>query len=152
MPGNPDFKDLLSTFNDADVRYLIVGAYALIHYSEPRFTKDLDLWVEPSPENGRRVYEALGRFGAPLEDVSPESFADPDLVFQIGIEPNRIDVLMGVTGLVFTQSFHSSLSASYEGIPVRVLALEDIIRNKQLMDRPQDRVDLEVLEKLRQDM
>ncbi len=73
------------------VDYLVVGAYAVTFYAEPRYTKDIDVLVRPSPDNARRVWEALARFGAPLENVTLDDFTNPDLVYQIGIEPNRID-------------------------------------------------------------
>ena len=97
---NRDFRDLFSAFNDADVRYLVVGAYAVIHYTEPRYTKDLDIWVEPSQDNAVRVYRSLASFGAPMDNLGVDDLSNPDVVFQIGIEPNRIDTLMGLGDLV----------------------------------------------------
>lgn len=80
----------------AEVRFLVVGAYAVIHYAELRYTKDLDVWVDPTPDNAMRVYKALASFGAPLQGVTRENFMDPGLVFQIGVEPSRVGVLMGL--------------------------------------------------------
>lgn len=148
MP-NRDYSDLFAAFNAADVRYLVVGAYAMLHYTEPRFTKDLDVWVEPTDENARRTWAALASYGAPLEGVRVEDFANPDLVFQIGIAPSRVDVLMGLTGLEFGPAWEHSVAATFERIPIRVLSLDDLIRNKQSLDRPQDRVDLLLLEEVR---
>lgn len=104
MSANPDFKDLFSVFNAENVEYLVVGAHAVIFYAEPRYTKDLDVWVNPSPANAARVWRALGRFGAPLTDISKHDFLSPETVYPIGIEPNRIDVLMGLGDIDFRQA------------------------------------------------
>jgi hypothetical protein len=149
MAGNPDFKDLFAAFNDADVRFLVVGAYAVIHYTEPRYTKDLDVWVEPTPTNAARVFMALAAFGAPLSDVSEQDFADPSVVFQIGIEPNRIDVLTGIAGLDFAPAWDHSLATTYDGIPIRVLSIDDILLAKRNAGRPQDLLDIDKLERCR---
>ena len=145
MAGNPDFSDLFVAFNTADVRFLVVGAYAVIHYTEPRFTKDLDLWVEPAPENAHRVFAALRAFGAPLQGVSEADFSDPSVAFQIGVEPNRIDVLTAVEGLSFQACWKNARVTTYDGIPIRVLALDDILTAKLTTARPQDLLDVEKL-------
>jgi hypothetical protein len=93
MNGNRDFRDLLQCLNEAGARYLIVGAYAVIYHSEPRYTKDLDIWTEPTPDNAGRVWNALVQFGAPLADLTIADLTNPDVVFQMGIEPNRIDII-----------------------------------------------------------
>jgi len=93
MPIPSDYKELLKILNRHRVRYLIVGAYAVIHYTEPRYTKDLDIWVEPEIKNAKRVYEALKEFGAPLKDISVADFANKNLVYQIGVEPVRVDII-----------------------------------------------------------
>src|SRR2546429_6505744 len=87
MPVSSDFKELLKNFNERQVKYLIVGAYAVMKYTEPRYTKDLDLWIEPTPENAEQVFAALSQFGAPLNEVSMQDFTNRDLIFQIGIQP-----------------------------------------------------------------
>src|SRR5262249_2582435 len=94
-----DFRDLLYEFTVARVRFVVVGAYAVIQHTEPRYTKDLDLWIEPTAENARRVYRALGRFGAPLARLSTAELAQPQMVFQIGVAPVRVDLLTSVAGL-----------------------------------------------------
>ena len=100
MNGNRDFKDLLRAFSKGRVRYLIVGAYAVIYHTEPRYTKDIDIWVDPSPENARRAFKALARYGVPLAGVTEADFADPRIVYQIGIEPNRVDTLSEARGII----------------------------------------------------
>ena len=142
MPGNPDFKDLFNILNDAGVRYLVVGAHAVIYHAQPRYTKDLDLWVEPSPANARRLWQALGRFGAPLQGVAVEDFTDPDVIYQIGLEPNRIDIQTAVAGLQFEPAYQGAVETTYDGIPIRILGKRDLITAKTASGRPQDLIDL----------
>jgi hypothetical protein len=143
---NQDFRDLFSEFNDADVRYLVVGAYAVIHYTEPRYTKDLDIWIEPSRRNAERARRALASFGAPVADLEIDDLCNPDLVFQIGIEPNRIDIIMGLGRLVFADAWGRAEQTTYGGIPIRILGIEDLVASKREADRPQDRFDIARLE------
>src|SRR5437764_4634040 len=96
---NPDFIDLLRAFGAADVRFLIVGAYALAAHGRPRATGDLDVWIDATPDNGRRVWQALGAFGAPLAEIAEADFSRPGVVYQIGVPPGRIDILTELTGL-----------------------------------------------------
>lgn len=145
MATNPDFTDLLLAFNAAEVRYLVVGGYAVAFHARPRFTKDLDVWVDPSPENARRTWEALRRFGAPLSGVTVQDLANPEMVYQIGIPPNRVDILMGVTGLAFPDAWEHRVAGTYGDCPLHVLGRHDLIRNKRATGRPQDLLDLQVL-------
>jgi len=145
MAANPDFKDLFSIFNEESVEYLVVGAHAVILYAEPRHTKDLDVWVKPSPENAKRVCRALSRFGAPLENVAPGDFTDPELVYQIGVAPNRIDVMMGIAGVDFETAWVNKVDSTYDGVPIHVIGKADLIRSKKACGRPQDLLDVERL-------
>jgi len=149
MSVNPDFADLFRTFNDADVRYLVVGAYAVIFHAEPRYTKNVDLWVEPTPGNAERVFRALAAFGAPLDQVRAEDFQEAELVYQIGIEPNRIDILMGIPGLDFAAAWEHAVASRYGDQPIRVLSLDDLILAKRTSGRPQDLLDVARLERIR---
>ncbi|MFP4228808.1 MAG: hypothetical protein ACLFTE_08275, partial [Salinivenus sp.] len=88
---NPDYHDILSAFNDAAAEYLVVDAYAMAAHGHPRATGDLDLWIRRSPQNATRVYRAVDEFGAPLHEVDEHDFATPELVFQIGVEPRRVN-------------------------------------------------------------
>jgi hypothetical protein len=103
---NQDFKDLLRAFNEEKVKYLIVGGYALIKYSEPRYTKDLDLWVSPDGENAKRVFQALVKYGAPVSFMSAADFMREGYFFTKGPEPNRIDILFDLKGLTFDAAWH----------------------------------------------
>ncbi|HUT59047.1 MAG TPA: hypothetical protein VNA25_14455, partial [Phycisphaerae bacterium] len=95
MNANADFRDLFRTFNTCGVRYLLVGAHAVMHYAEPRYTKDLDILIDPAPANAARAWRALAEFGAPLEGLTLGDLSNPEMVYQIGMAPNRIDVMMG---------------------------------------------------------
>src|SRR6266508_3067940 len=101
MPVNPDFRDLFAALNAAGAEYLLVGGYALAVHAAPRFTKDLDVWVNPTPENAARVHEALRWFGAPLGELRVEDLSTSGIVFQLGVPPNRIDVLTAIDGVSF---------------------------------------------------
>jgi hypothetical protein len=149
MDVNPDFRDLLLALRNEGARYLVVGAYAVIYHTEPRYTKDLDLWVEPTPENAERIWRALAKFGAPLERVDQADFANERLVFSMGIEPNRIDILMGIEGLTFSRAWKRRIRSSYGGVPVCVLGKADLIKAKLAAGRPADLLDVASLRKRR---
>ena len=151
MPINPDFRDLLRAFNDEGVEYLVAGAHAVIYYTEPRYTKDLDIWIRPVIENARRVHGALTRFGAPLEDVEIEDFCDEELVYQIGIAPNRIDILMGIAGIDFESAWEDRVKSSYGQIPIHLMGRRSLIRAKEAAGRPQDLLDLDRLRAVESD-
>jgi hypothetical protein len=146
MAVNPDFRDLFSALNAAEARFLVVGAYAVIHHTDPRYTKDLDVWVEPEPGNAARVFEALATFGAPLAELTLADLCNPEMVFQIGIEPNRIDILMGLEGVSFFAAWEGSASSTYGGEPIRILGIQDLLVAKRAAGRPQDLLDVERLE------
>ncbi len=147
MPANRDYKDLFRILNEENVEYLIVGAHAVIFYAEPRYTKDLDIWVNPSPENAKKVWKALENFGAPLLDITLKDFQNSDLIYQIGVEPNRIDILMGIAGVDFESAYKSKSKSSYDGEPINILSKADLIKTKKVTGRTQDTLDLENLEK-----
>ena len=147
MELSPDLIDLLREFSAANVRFLVVGAYAVVYHTEPRYTKDLDLWVEASSENAARVWQALVQFGAPLRACKPEDFANPKLVYQIGCEPNRVDIMMGVDGVTFPAAWKNRVKTEYAGIPVCVLGRKDLIRAKRAAGRPLDLIDAERLQR-----
>ncbi|MEW6209148.1 MAG: DUF6036 family nucleotidyltransferase [Acidobacteriota bacterium] len=146
MALNSDFKELLSILNEAQVRYLIVGGYAVIEHTEPRYTKDLDIWVSPARDNAERVYASLKRFGAPLSNITVEDFTHPGTVYQMGRPPARVDILMGVTGLDFESAWNNRVEGSYGEVSTQFLSIEDIIINKRAAGRPQDLIDVENLQ------
>jgi hypothetical protein len=145
LRNSADFKELLSRLNAEGARYLIVGGFALAHYGRPRYTKDLDVWIDPSGDNPERVYRALASFGAPLEDITPSDFRDLDLVFQIGIEPIRVDILTSVSGLDFSAAWLQRQTSTYGDVAVFVIGRDDYIVNKRASGRPSDLRDVEAL-------
>lgn len=145
MPLNQDFEELLSLFNAARIRYLVVGAYAVMYHAEPRYTKDIDLWIDPRPSNAKKVYRILSEFGAPLQNIAAEDFMNPKMIYQIGIEPNRIDILMGIGSPSFDQAWENREETTYGKAKMNVIGLSDLMKAKKEADRPHDRKDLEVL-------
>lgn len=143
---NPDFVDLLRAFIAAEVRFLIVGAYALALHGRPRATGDLDLWVEATPENARRVMRALAAFGAPLSSVNEADFAQEGVTYQIGVPPGRIDVLTTLTGLTFDEAWTDRLQRPFGDVQADFIGRAAFIRNKRATGRPKDLGDIEGLE------
>jgi len=113
-------------------------------YGEPRYTKDLDVWVHNSSQNSVRVVEALRKFGAPLEHdgISAETFAEKQVVYQIGIAPVRIDILTEITGVEFGGAWKKRVASTFFGVPVHFISLDDLIANKQALGRSSDLKDL----------
>ena len=142
---NRDFVDLLRAFAAADVRFLVVGAYALAHHGRPRATGDLDVWVDATEANAARIMRALAEFGAPLQDVGEEDFARPGIVFQIGVPPGRIDIVTELTGLSFDDAWVSRESGRFGELTVDFIGREAFIRNKRATGRAKDLGDLEGL-------
>jgi hypothetical protein len=147
MPVNADFRDLFAALNGAGARYLLVGGYAVAFHAEPRFTKDLDVWVDVEGDNGDRVFRALGVFGAPLEGTTPQDFSRPEMVVQIGVPPNRIDVVTGIDGVSFAEAWPARVEAPFGDQTIHVIGRDHLIRNKRASGRDQDLVDLRLLEK-----
>jgi hypothetical protein len=145
LRSSGDFKELLSLFNEEEVRYLIVGGFALAHYGRPRYTKDLDLWVDGQGENPARVFRALARFGAPLDNVAVEDFANPETIFQVGVEPLRVDILAGASGVEFADAWNRREQSAYGDVPVCVIGRDDYVANKRASGRPHDLRDIEAL-------
>jgi hypothetical protein len=140
---NPDFVDLLQAFVGADVRFLIVGAYALALHGRPRATGDLDVWVEANPENAERVIRALVSFGAPLIDVSADDFSRPGVTYQIGVAPGRIDILTELTGITFAEAWPGRMRRPFGDVEVDFIGREAFIRNKRATGRAKDLGDIE---------
>jgi predicted nucleotidyltransferase len=143
---NSDFRDLLQSLNAAGVRYLIVGGYAVMVYTEPRYTKDLDVWVEADDANADRLFAALTEFGAPMADYGPIDFTQPDTFFQIGIDPVRIDILTSVSGVDFAQAWERRVEVDFGGVAALVISRHDLIVAKRAAGRSQDRRDVRRLQ------
>lgn len=144
---NRDFVEMSSALSEAGAEFLVVDAHALAAHGYPRATGDLDIWVRAGEANGRRVLEALRRFGAPLFDLTIEDLSRPGTVFQIGVPPVRIDLLTGVSGVSFEEAWPRRLVVTVEGLEVGVIGRDDLVRNKRATGRPPDLVDAERLER-----
>ena len=143
MAENPHYKELLQLLNEFEVEYLIVGGFAVMKYGEPRYTKDLDVWVHNSAENSCRVLEALKKFGAPLEHdgITAETFTG-QVVYQIGIAPVRIDILTEITGVDFSHAWEKRVASTFFGVPVHFISFDDLVINKRALGRSSDLSDL----------
>jgi predicted nucleotidyltransferase len=153
MPGeskdtmfvNSDFSDLLNLFNANNVKYLIIGGYAVIQYAEPRYTKDLDIWISVDNPNAAAVYKALKEFGAPLTGLTEADFAEEGYFYQIGRPPIRVDILMGIPGIDFSKAWQQRVEVDFDGLVVKFISREDLIAAKKASGRPQDLIDANLL-------
>ncbi len=146
---NEDYKEMLQCLADEEVKFLLVGAYALAAHGYPRATMDIDIWVMPSLDNATAVLRALGRFGAPLHGLTVEDLQKDDTVFQIGIAPRRIDIITGASGLQFAEALAHSSRIMLESIEIHIPSVDDLIRNKRASGRTKDIADAEALESLK---
>lgn len=140
-----DYEELFKVLNACDVRYLVVGAQAVIFYSEPRYTKDMDVWIPPEINDAETVYEALKKFGAPLQGLSPGDFKDKKIIYQIGVPPVRIDIMMSVPGASAIAAWKKRRRTRYGNAKINVIDITDLIKAKRKAGRPQDRIDLNKL-------
>ena len=137
-----DYRDLFRILNRHKVKYLVVGAYAVVYYTEPRFTKALDIWVKADIGNAEKLYKALKRFGAPLRDIYPEDLTNERMVYQIGVAPIRVDIIMGLPGISFDSAWKNRVRSKYEEARINIIGIKDLIKSKKKAGRPQDRLDL----------
>jgi len=147
MLTSPDFKELLSLLAKHRVRYLVVGGYAVMKYTEPRFTKDLDLWIATDAENANGIFAALKEFGAPLKDLTPDDFRQEGYFYQMGNPPFRLDVMMSLPGVTFEAAWMSREQVEMEGLTIPFISKKDLIRTKETSGRDQDRIDVKKLRK-----
>lgn len=146
---NKDFHDMLCALKNAKVEFLVVGAYAMGAHGVVRATLDFDIWIRASKENAQRVWSALIEFGAPMSQVHRKDFETPGIVFQVGVAPNRIDLLTFLSGLNFDQAWPNRLEAEVFGVAVPVIGRSELITNKQATGRPKDQIDADDLQKHR---
>jgi len=135
----------LRVFNDNNVRYLVIGGYALVQYAEPRFTKDLDLWISTDAANAGAVFQALSEFGAPLQGMTEKDFAEDGYFYQMGIPPVRVDILMGIPGIQFDEAWERRNQVIFDQLPVNFISRDDLITAKRAAGRPQDIIDADLL-------
>ncbi len=143
----PDFADLLSAFGVADVRYLVIGGYAVGFHDRPRTTKDLDILLDPAPENVRRACDALIEFGAHLDIAEHLYAAVADEVVWMGHPPVRVDFLKDAPGVDFAEAWSRRAISEWSGVTVHVIGRGDLIRAKRASGREQDLIDARNLER-----
>ncbi len=145
MNVSSDYEDLFKVLNDYDIRYLVVGGYAVMFHTEPRYTKDIDVWIIPEMNAADKVYEALKKFGAPLVGMAPEDFKDKKMIFQIGVAPVRVDIMADVPGVSFERAWKNRKRVKYGNTSINVLGIDELVKAKKKANRTQDRLDLEKL-------
>lgn len=143
---NRDFEEMLDALSVAGADHLVIGAHAVGVHGRPRATGDLDLWVRPSRDNAQRVWTALAAFGAPLDQLTVDDLSADDVVFQIGMAPNRIDILTTVGGVTFDEAWPRRVVVRLWNRDVPVIGREDLIRTKRAAGRPRDVADVAELE------
>ena len=141
-----DFIDILSAFTEEKVEYLLVGSYAMAFHGFTRGTGDIDLWVRPSTKNAEKTWNALNKFGAPLSELTIEDLTVTGTVFQIGVQPQRIDIITSIDGVDFDTGWQSHQVVEVNEISVPLIGLENLIINKKASGRPKDIVDVLWLE------
>jgi hypothetical protein len=142
----PDFRDMLRAFTDANVEFLVVGAYAMAGHGLPRATRDLDLWIRPTPQNADRALAALQAFGAPPNIATRQDLMNPNMVVQIGVEPLRVDIMMTVSGIEFDSAYAARIVAVIDDVTMPLLDRAHLLANKRASARTKDLLDVEWLE------
>ena len=145
---NSDYADMVRALLEAGAEFMLVGGYAVSVHGYPRTTFDIDFWVRPNPDNARKVMRALRAFGAPLQEVSEGDFDHPDMVVQIGVAPRRIDLLTRIDGVEWEEAVPHAVTKEIDGLPVPVVGLDDLIRNKRASGRPKDAADAAALARI----
>jgi hypothetical protein len=145
MLTSSDFKELLRIFEKHKIRYLVVGGYAVMKYSEPRFTKDLDVFIATDQDNANGVYAALKEFGAPLENLTSNDFTQKGYFYQMGRPPIRVDIMMSIPGIEFDEVWENREVVELDNLKILFISRSDLIRAKEASARPQDIIDVEKL-------
>ena len=143
---NPDFKEFIQSLNDNQARYLVVGGYAVALHGYPRYTKDIDIWIDMNPANATRIVQALQQFGFGSLGLKEQDFLDAETIIQLGYPPRRIDLLTTLPGVNFDACFSARVVVDIDGVPVNFIDLENLKKNKRATGRAQDIADIENLE------
>jgi hypothetical protein len=142
---NEDFSELLALFAAHDVRYMVIGGFAVAFHGHPRYTKDIDLWIDNSPENAKKVLDCLALFGFASLGLKVEDFTSGDAVVQLGYPPRRIDLITGIEGLCFSEVYSAHETMVIGNVAVRYVDLQGLIQTKRIAGRLQDLADIEKL-------
>mgnify|MGYP006181017187 CR=1 FL=1 len=145
---NQDFKEFIALLNQHNVQYIVIGGYALAFHGHPRYTKDIDIWIDAKEDNAKRVLDVLRDFGFGSVHLDIQDFISEENIIQLGYPPNRIDILTSAKGVVFGDCISSSHLTMIDDLEVRFLDIQNLIVNKQETGRLQDLADVEALEKL----
>ena len=140
-----DFREFIESLNANSVRYLVVGGYAVALHGYPRYTKDLDVWIEPTAQNAQNVLNALTAFGFGSLDISTDDFLEENTIIQLGYPPNRIDLMTTLSGLTFEVCYPERVQVEIQGVLIDFIDLENLKTNKKETGRPQDLADFENL-------
>lgn len=140
-----DYEELLRLFNKHKVRYCIVGAFAVAFYAVPRYTKDMDIFVEPSPKNSRRIVKVLNEFGFETLELSINDFSQEGKVVQLGYEPVRVNIITSIEGCAFDQVWRNREKGKYGKENVYFIGLNELIKNKRALKQNQDKADIDIL-------
>ena len=143
---NQDFKEFIQSLNDSQVRYLVVGGYAVALHGYPRYTKDIDIWIDMTYANAIRIAQAIQHFGFSSLGLKEQDFLEPDTIIQLGYPPRRIDLLTTLHGIDFQTCYQVKVVVEIEGVPVNFIDLENLKKNKRATGRAQDLADIENLE------
>ena len=141
-----DFKEFIELLNENKVRYLVVGGYAVAFHGHPRYTKDLDVWIELSPDNANNILNALKKFGFGSLGLKPDDFLESDQIIQLGYPPNRIDILTTLKDLKFEHCYKAKVEVEIQGLHIDFIDIENLKKNKRATGRQQDLADAENLE------
>lgn len=144
---NEDYKEILQILLNNNVKFLIVGAYAMGAYGYPRATGDFDIWAESSAENSKKIYKSISEFGVPLSDITEKTFAEKGIIFQIGVAPRRIDIITHIDGVIFEEAYKTKEVIEIESLQIPFLSKENLIKNKQSTGRQKDKLDADYLKK-----
>jgi len=146
---NEDYKEMLQLLLEEHVDFMIVGAYALGTHGYPGATGDIDIWVKPNNINSKKLYKALARFGAPLDQIQIDEFSTEGIIFQIGVIPRRIDIITKIDGVTYEEADEDKIIVEIEGLKIPVISLEKLIRYKMATGREKDELDIKTLTKKR---
>lgn len=145
MQVEKDYEDILGLLNKNKVRYCVIGAYAVAFYARPRYTKDIDILVEPDIKNGEKIVKTLNEFGFESCKLSPKDFARKGSIIQLGYEPVRVDIITSIQGVDFKKLWKNKKRAKYGNEKVFFIGLKDLIKIKKISKRRQDKVDIKIL-------
>jgi len=146
-----DFKEFIVLLNKNKVRYLLVGGYAVSYYSQPKLTQDIDIWVDSSNQNAKKVLTVLEDFGFSKSDIQIQDLTLPNQIIQLGHPPMRIDILTTITGVDFEKAYKAKIQDKYLETNVDLISIEDLVKNKEKVGRDKDQFDLIWIKKYRKE-